>query len=291
MPDTYADFHREPSKPHQCMHHSEKDGTRCRAIAMHNELMCFHHRPDSILPVLENDPFLLESLDTRADIQRALGQLGARLACNHMDFERARLLMQVLTAAMRNLPPHPRPTRQSASEPAAQAAEPEAELPVPIERDYTAEEMEYLGHVTVVGFEPYRNPRPASVTDDDIINRTNECRRRYRLSLLKPKRDASGALIAVHEQPNRPAARITRPAACAVPTPLGRDAEPLTLQAIAGQPATGNLQPATLPTLQAAAGPPSLSKQDEPGGPAWRCRQRGRGAWCRRGLRRGRARC
>src|ERR1700756_4292770 len=34
MPATYKDFHRQPSKPHQCMHTSEKDGTRCRAASM-----------------------------------------------------------------------------------------------------------------------------------------------------------------------------------------------------------------------------------------------------------------
>jgi hypothetical protein len=110
MSDTYANFYREPSKPHQCMHHSEEDGVRCRATAMHNEMMCYHHRPDVILPIIENEPFLLENLDTRDDIQRALGQVGRQLACNRMDFQRAKLLIQVITAAMRNLPPHPRIT-------------------------------------------------------------------------------------------------------------------------------------------------------------------------------------
>ena len=40
MADSYENFRREPSKPHQCMHHYEKDGTRCHAMAMHNEYMC-----------------------------------------------------------------------------------------------------------------------------------------------------------------------------------------------------------------------------------------------------------
>jgi len=116
MPDTYADFRREPSKPHQCMHYSDEDGTRCRSIAMHGEHMCYHHQSDTILPVIENEPFLLETLDTRDDIQRALGQVARQLACNRMDFERARLLVHILTAAMRNLPPHPRP-RAAAPQP------------------------------------------------------------------------------------------------------------------------------------------------------------------------------
>ena len=111
MSNDYKAMYREPSKPHQCMHNSEEDGTRCRAIAMHNEMMCYHHRPDCILPVIENEPFLLENLDTREAIQRALGQVAHQLACNRMDFERARLLIHVITAAMRNLPPHPRTGR------------------------------------------------------------------------------------------------------------------------------------------------------------------------------------
>jgi hypothetical protein len=115
MSDTYDDFRREPAKPHQCVHVSEQDGTRCRATAMHNQIMCFHHRTDDIPTVIENDPFLLEHLDTREAIQRALGQVAARLACNHMDFERAKLLLQTINYAMRNLPPHPRPTRIPAS--------------------------------------------------------------------------------------------------------------------------------------------------------------------------------
>ena len=117
MPATYADFYREPSKPHQCMHESEQDGTRCRATAMHNELMCFHHRSDDIPTVIQNAPFLLENLDTRAAIQRALGELAARLACNQMDFQRARLLLTTIQSAMRNLPPHPR-TAAAAPNPA-----------------------------------------------------------------------------------------------------------------------------------------------------------------------------
>ena len=115
MSDTYDDFRREPAKPHQCVHVSEQDGTRCRATAMHNQIMCFHHRADDIPTVIENDPFLLEHLDTREAIQRALGQVAARLACNHMDFERAKLLLQTINYAMRNLPPHPRPTKIPAS--------------------------------------------------------------------------------------------------------------------------------------------------------------------------------
>src|ERR1039457_4591578 len=103
MPATYKDFHREPSKPHQCMHTSEKDGTRCRAASMHNEYMCYHHRSDDIPPVIENDPFLIETLDNHASIRKALTDVAARLACNHIDLKRAGLLLQAIQIASTNL--------------------------------------------------------------------------------------------------------------------------------------------------------------------------------------------
>ena len=57
MADSFADFSREPSKPHQCTHRDEDDGHRCRATAMHNEYVCFHHRRDAIPTVIENAPY------------------------------------------------------------------------------------------------------------------------------------------------------------------------------------------------------------------------------------------
>jgi len=201
MSDAYTDARREPAKPHQCAHWSEEDGTRCRATAMHNQIMCFHHRVDDIPTVIENDPFLLENLDTREAIQRALGQVAARLACNHMDFERAKLLLQTINSAMRNLPPHPRPTRQSAAQstqPATEYEQPatQDEAPPPPERAYTAEEKDFFHHtIAATGFQPGNYPRPASVADEDIIARVNECRGRYHFPPLKPKKDALGRLI------------------------------------------------------------------------------------------------
>jgi hypothetical protein len=116
-----------------------------------------------------------------------------------MDFERAKLLLQTINYAMRNLPPHPRPTRQPTAQPPATEYEQPAtddDAPPAPEREYTAEELDYFRHtIGATGFEPGAHPRPASVTDDDIVARTNECRHRYHLPLLKPKRDALGRLI------------------------------------------------------------------------------------------------
>jgi hypothetical protein len=99
----YKEFRREPSMPHQCMHHSDKDGKRCRGRAMHNEIMCFHHRDEDIPTVIQNDPYELTSLYDRASIQHALTEIAARLAANHMDLKRAALLLQSCKIAKSNL--------------------------------------------------------------------------------------------------------------------------------------------------------------------------------------------
>src|ERR1700676_341330 len=106
--------------------HNYDDGTRCRAASMHNEYMCYHHRSDDIPTVLQNDPFLIESLDDRASIQKALTDVAAPLACNHIDLKRAGLLLQAIQIASTNLrtpapaqstdqPPDPPTTGESAA--------------------------------------------------------------------------------------------------------------------------------------------------------------------------------
>ena len=107
MPSTYDDFKREPSIPHQCMHTHSSDGRRCRAIAMHNNYMCFAHRDKVIPPVYENEPFEIPTALTRDAIQQALGDLATRLASNRMDLKRAGLLAYILQIASSNLAPEP----------------------------------------------------------------------------------------------------------------------------------------------------------------------------------------
>ena len=103
MTDVYKDFQREPSRAHQCMHESEKDGTRCRAMAMANNYMCYAHRTDDVVTVIENDMFVIDDLSTHEAIQKSLCDVAARLACNHIDLKRAELLITLLRAASRNL--------------------------------------------------------------------------------------------------------------------------------------------------------------------------------------------
>ncbi|MGA1981793.1 MAG: hypothetical protein ABSG84_04910 [Acidobacteriaceae bacterium] len=206
MSDAYTDARREPAKPHQCAHYSQEDGTRCRATAMHNQILCYHHRVDDIPTVIENDPFLLENLDTREAIQKALGQVAARLACNHMDFERAKLLLQTINYAQRNLPPHPRATSQSAAQssasryPEASASglstpveeegtlapgaystqQPSAdEDPAPPEREVTPDELVYIQFTAMQGEETSCHPRPASISDEEIRTEVNLCRKSW----------------------------------------------------------------------------------------------------------------
>jgi hypothetical protein len=121
MADVYKDFQREPSKSHQCMHESENDGTRCRAMAMQNNYMCYAHRTDDVPTVIENDMFLIDSLDTHEAIQKAFLATAARLACNHIDLKRAELLITLLRAASRNLRDAAAARRQALREAAAEA--------------------------------------------------------------------------------------------------------------------------------------------------------------------------
>jgi hypothetical protein len=181
MSDPYTDARREPAKPHQCAHYSEEDGTRCRATAMHNQILCYHHRVDDIPTVIENDPFLLENLDTREAIQKALGQVAARLACNHMDFDRAKLLIQLITAAMRNLPPHPRASSQSAAQSSTTSTPqpPADDDPDLSDRDATPEEAHYLQFTAMQGEETRCFPRPATLTDNQIRAEVNYWRKTH----------------------------------------------------------------------------------------------------------------
>lgn len=103
MSDTFADFRRQPSVPHQCMYHNDQDGRQCRARSMLNQYMCFAHRTNTVPPVIENDPFEIVHLDTREAIQQALGDVAARLASNRMDLKRAGLLVYTLQLASSNL--------------------------------------------------------------------------------------------------------------------------------------------------------------------------------------------
>jgi CO/xanthine dehydrogenase Mo-binding subunit len=115
MTDSYKDFQREPSRAHQCMHESENDGTRCRAMAMQNNYMCYAHRTDDVPTVIENDMFLIDNLDTHAAIQKVFLDVAARLACNHIDLKRAELLITLLRAASRNLRAASRNLRDAAA--------------------------------------------------------------------------------------------------------------------------------------------------------------------------------
>jgi hypothetical protein len=121
MADSYKDFQREPSKSHQCMHESENDGTRCRAMAMQNNYMCYAHRTDDVPTVIENDMFLIDNLDTHEAIQKVFLDVAARLACNHIDLKRAELLITLLRAASRNLRDAATARRQALREAAAEA--------------------------------------------------------------------------------------------------------------------------------------------------------------------------
>ena len=113
----YKDYQREPSRQRQCMQHSEKDGIRCRATAMHNEIMCFQHRSDDIPTVLQNDPFEIAHLDDRAAIQLALFEVLSRLSGGDIDYKRGGILLYGLQIASSNLPRYGQPKAEHPSTP------------------------------------------------------------------------------------------------------------------------------------------------------------------------------
>jgi hypothetical protein len=75
-------------------------------------------------------------------------------------------------------------------------------------REHTPDEVDFLA-VTIwpSGYEPGCWPRPATLTDKDIIDRVNAERRCGYYPPLTPVLDASGALIAIHKWPDSPEAR------------------------------------------------------------------------------------
>jgi len=231
MADVYKDFQREPSRAHQCVHESEKDGTRCRAMAMQNNYMCYAHRTDDVPTVIENDMFLIDNLDTHEAIQKSFCDVAARLACNHIDLKRAELLITLLRAASRNLRDAATARRQALREAAAEAApEPARTSPRAPKRVYTDEEKDFLKSTTSsTHYAPVDSPRPESITDDDIIAAINAKRR-----------DCS--LGPVDTDPNWNRATLSA-------DPVSRYPE----ASASGLPASA--KPITLPTLQAVAAP------------------------------------
>ena len=126
MSESFADFRREPSKPHQCMYYD--DGRQCRAWSMHNEFFCYRHRLTPVQPVIENEPFEIAHLDSRPAIQHALADVAARLAANRMDLKRAGLLIYTLQLASNNLAAHGRAAAQGLAESTGIPAEPIMEV-------------------------------------------------------------------------------------------------------------------------------------------------------------------
>jgi hypothetical protein len=91
---------------------------------MHNNFMCYRHRDDAIPPVIENEPFLIERLDTPEDVRYALFQVAARLACNRMELKRAGLLSNILQNALCTFSRVPKTTPKAATPPPNAVEEP-----------------------------------------------------------------------------------------------------------------------------------------------------------------------
>jgi hypothetical protein len=275
----YKDYQREPSRQRQCMQHSEKDGIRCRATAMHNEIMCFQHRSDDIPTVLQNDPFDIAHLDDRAAIQRALADTAARLACNHIDLKRAALLIQNLQVASSNLTAHEkaggtlpftRPKQEFAPDPI-----------LPPNRDEDAEEdaaVHYNSNAPeMVVIRKPRRPRPAPAAPEPAIPPTdNQVEGEAKDAATTSDAVTPDAVIAEDEDEDKDVVTptsdtVTAPAAViaeekdAVILSEARSAQskdpetssptPTDRPVPQPQPTTNHQQPTTIPTLRATASP------------------------------------
>jgi hypothetical protein len=239
----YRDYQREPSRRRQCMYHTEKDGIRCRAIAMHNEYMCYQHRNDEIATVIQNDPFEIVHLDDRAAIQKALADTAARLACNHIDLKRAALLIQNLQVACSNLTayekeagrlPIPQPEPELLPDPVL----PPTEDDEPAEAHYNRNAPE----VVIV-----RKPkRPAPAPEPVVPQKENTVIAPEEKTVIAPEENA----VILSEAPERARGESngvqSKDPEESSPTPTDHTIPPL-------QPATNNPQPTTLPTPQVAA--------------------------------------
>ena len=263
----YKDYQREPSRQRQCMQHSEKDGIRCRATAMHNEIMCFQHRSDDIPTVLQNDPFDIAHLDDRAAIQRALADTAARLACNHIDLKRAALLIQNLQVASSNLTAHEkaggtlpftRPKQEFAPDPILPPNRDEdAEEDAAVHYNSNANSSANSNAPEMVIIRKPRRPRPAPATPEPAIPPTDnqvegEAKDAATIPDAVTAEDVDEDAVSAQEE----AAVILSEARSAQskdpetssPTPTDRPVpQP--------QPTTNHQQPTTIPTLRATASP------------------------------------
>ena len=249
----YKQAQLEPFKPHQCMHWNT-DGIRCRAYARHNEYTCFQHRiPDEpSIPIVANEPFTLPSLRTRDGICEALDAIAAHLAGKTIDDRRANLLLYTIQLASQQ---HPRPIQPGApgstvspstlglpSQSAVEGPAAPTTAAGATPRKYDETEEFYLDCTYRVGGKPFYRERPETLTQEDV--EAYVARRRAA--------DQAKAQAKAEAKAQVQAQSATIPAANQEQT---TESSP-TLQPVAAQPATDNLQPAT-PCPTAASNKPS----------------------------------
>ncbi len=181
------------------------------------------------------EPFDLPIIEDRASALLVTSQILSRIASNDLDVNRASRLIAGLRVAVSLLPRESRTGLGFAIRSALRAGlveepvldethgpiAPIAEAPVPVApprppapRDYagepclrsypqrmhTPEEEEYLDlTIYPVGYCPRHYVRPATLTDEDIIQRVNAERRCYGKPSLTPALDAAGVLLSIHE--------------------------------------------------------------------------------------------
>jgi hypothetical protein len=225
----------DPKRRYLCRH-IFTDGYRCGSPALRGQDLCYYHgRSRREAPISgRSGTFPMPRIDDRAAVQLALYEVLSRLSSGDIEYKRGAILLRGLAIASSNLPRHTQTNAEQQPQveevtsdyhlgdlaPIAEIPEPEPApvalseeaqpAPPPPERDYTEEEKSYLKYgTTVTGFEPGSQPRPASVTDQDIDAHVNACRKRYGLPPLKSKKQKPTTQPVTLPTPQPPATHPT----------------------------------------------------------------------------------
>ena len=205
--------------------HIHTSGRRCGSPALRGEPFCYYHhttrRPAPRHHGVHPDHavFELPAIDDRAGVQFALAQVLARVATDQLDHKRSGRLLNGLFIASRNLPREPRPTASRSSSRSARHS------------GSSSEDSSYSSSISNVG---------DNLVEDLILDEE--------LGPIAPIAEAPAPKDVEEERRNHFAEMLDdllHPKPDPTPDPNQ-------------QPATDNLQPATLPTLHAVAeGPPA----------------------------------
>ena len=242
-PPSPAPTSQPAPKRFQCRH-ILTSGRRCRSASLRGEQFCYYHhttrrpapRHRGVRP--EHAVFELPAIDDRAGVQFALAQVLARLTTDQLDPRRANPILYALKLAIWNLR-EPRPAAARSDSRGSASS-----------RDSASASSDNFNH-------------PEDIVEELV--RDSDLGPIAPIAELPPPQDPEAAAAAAAEDRRRSLASLLDdlfpPNPTPIPDPTQRAGAPSSAGGpIAGQggvesgvDATTNPQPATLPTLQAAA--------------------------------------